>query len=158
MDFTHFNEMVKSKNGRRRMRMKLKELLLQEDLYVWKETLIKVKDGHMKKGDVLAVVLKLLNYGAKKTSEVIPMCHNILIDGVDLRFEFDEENSAIHIEAEAKTTGKTGIEMEALTVSKAALTIYDMCKAIDKEMVIDNIRLVKTGGKSVEFLRSGEEI
>ena len=71
-----------------------------------------------------------------------------------------KKKSAIHIEAEAKTTGKTGIEMEALTaVSVAALTIYDMCKAIDKEMVIDNIRLVKkTGGKSVEFLRSGEEI
>lgn len=98
--------------------------------------------------------------GAKRTSDVIPMCHNILINGVDLKFEIDEENSAINIEAEARTTGKTGVEMEALTaISIAALTIYDMCKAIDKRMVIDNIRLVKkTGGKSGEFIRKGEKI
>lgn len=161
MDFTHFNE-----NGKARMvdvgsKDETKRVALARgSICMKKETLIKVKDGHMKKGDVLAVAQVAGIMGAKKTSEVIPMCHNILIDGVDLRFEFDEENSAIHIEAEAKTTGKTGIEMEALTaVSIAALTIYDMCKAIDKEMVIDNIRLVKkTGGKSVEFLRNGEEI
>ena len=92
-----------------------------------KETLIKVKDGHMEKGDVLAVAQAAGIMGAKKTSEVIPMCHNTIIDGVDLRFEFDEENSAIHIEAEAKTTGKTGIEMEALTAVSIAPLQFMIC-------------------------------
>jgi cyclic pyranopterin phosphate synthase len=83
------------------------------------------------------------------------MCHNIFITGVDLSFEIDEERSAIDIEAVASTIGKTGIEMEALhAVSVAALTIYDMCKAVDKNMVIENIRLIrKEGGKSGVYQR-----
>ena len=87
------------------------------------------------------------------------MCHNILITGSDLRFEPDVENSCIHIEAELRTTGKTGIEIEALTaVSVAALTIYDMCKAVDREMVIGDIRLIKkTGGHSGTFERKEEK-
>jgi cyclic pyranopterin monophosphate synthase len=161
MDFTHFNE-----NGKARMvdvgekNETKRTAIARGTIYISKDTLAKVKDGQMKKGDVLAVAQVAGIMGAKKTSEVIPMCHNIFIDGVDLNFKIDEEKSAIHIEAEAKTTGKTGIEMEALTaVSVAALTIYDMCKAIDKAMVIDNIRLVKkTGGKSGEFIRNKEEI
>ncbi|PRR74281.1 cyclic pyranopterin monophosphate synthase MoaC [Clostridium thermopalmarium] len=161
MEFTHFNENGKArmvdvggKNGTKRI------AIARGVVRMNKETLIMVKEGQMKKGDVLAVAQVAGIMGAKRTSDVIPMCHNILINGVDLKFEIDEENSAINIEAEARTTGKTGVEMEALTaISIAALTIYDMCKAIDKRMVIDNIRLVKkTGGKSGEFIRKGEKI
>ncbi|HVI39840.1 MAG TPA: cyclic pyranopterin monophosphate synthase MoaC, partial [Anaerovoracaceae bacterium] len=91
------------------------------------------------------------------TASAIPMCHNILITGVEMDFTLDEENSAIHIEACASTVGKTGIEMESLhAVSVAALTIYDMCKAIDRGMSITDIRLVKkSGGKSGEFINEG---
>lgn len=161
MEFTHFNE-----NGKARMvdvgeKNETKRVAIARGtIKMNRETLNKVKDGQMKKGDVLSVAQVAGIMGAKKTSDIIPMCHNILINGVDLNFEIDEENSAINIEAEARTTGKTGVEMEALSaVSIAALTIYDMCKAIDKEMVINNIRLVKkTGGKSGEFIRKGEEI
>lgn len=154
MELTHFNE-----NGKARMvdvgekRETNRTAIARGTIKMNEETLIKVKEGQMKKGDVLAVAQVAGIMGAKRTSDVIPMCHNIFINGIDLRFEIDEENSVINIEAEAKTTGKTGIEMEALTaVSIAALTIYDMCKAVDKGMIIDNIRLIKkTGGKSGEF-------
>lgn len=161
MKFTHFNESGKARMVDVGGKDETKRVAIARGtIYMSKETLIKVKEGHMKKGDVLAVAQVAGIMGAKKTSELIPMCHNIFIDGVDLSFKFDEEKSAIHIEAEAKTTGKTGVEMEALTaVSIAALTIYDMCKSIDKEILIDNIRLIKkTGGKSGEFLRNGEII
>ena len=91
---------------------------------------------------------------AKNTASNIPMCHNIFITGVDMDFQIDEEKSAIHIEASASTIGKTGIEMESLNaVAIAALTIYDMCKAIDRGMRITDIRLVKKdGGKSGLFV------
>ena len=90
--------------------------------------------------------------GAKKTSELIPMCHNIFLTGANIRFNIT--NDAIEVEAEVKTTGKTGVEMEALTaVSITCLTIYDMCKSIDKDMVIEDIKLIKkTGGKSGLYL------
>lgn len=93
--------------------------------------------------------------GAKKTSDIIPLCHPLNLTGIDLNFEIDEERGIIEIEAEVKVTGQTGIEMEALTaVSTAALTIYDMCKAVDKGMVIEEIALYKkTGGKSGDFYR-----
>ena len=98
----------------------------------------------MKKGDVLAVAQVAGIQAAKHNWELIPMCHNIPITASDIRFEPDAENSCIHIEAELKTTGKTGIEIEALTaVSVAALTIYDMCKAVDRDMVIGDIKLMK---------------
>lgn len=89
----------------------------------------------------------------KKTSDLIPMCHPIMINGCSIDFEIDEENSEIIITGTSKIFEKTGVEMEALTgVSVAALTIYDMCKAVDKRMIIDDIHLVKkTGGKSGEF-------
>lgn len=95
--------------------------------------------------------------GAKNTPQIIPMCHPIMISGCDISFRIDVENNKIEITATTKTVGKTGIEMEALTaVSTAALTIYDMCKAIDREMVINNIMLVKkSGGKSGIFERKG---
>jgi len=119
------------------------------------ETLALVERGAMEKGDVLAVAQVGGIMAAKQTGSLIPMCHPLPITGVDLRFEFDREASSIEIEATARIVAKTGVEMEALTaVSVAALTIYDMCKAVDRAMVIDGIRLIrKSGGKSGEFVR-----
>ena len=123
------------------------------------ETLSLVERGAMEKGDVLAVAQVGGVMAAKQTGSLIPMCHPLPITGVDLRFHFDHAASAIEIEASARIVGKTGVEMEALTaVSVAALTIYDMCKAVDKAMVISDVRLVrKSGGKSGDFRREGEE-
>jgi cyclic pyranopterin phosphate synthase len=122
-----------------------------------KETLERIKEGTISKGDVLAVAQVGGIMGAKSTSQIIPMCHAIMISGCDISFKIDIENTKIEITATTKTVGKTGIEMEALTaVSVAALTIYDMCKAIDREMVINNISLLKkSGGKSGTFERKG---
>ncbi|MGH4120158.1 cyclic pyranopterin monophosphate synthase MoaC [Clostridium sp.] len=122
-----------------------------------KETLERIKEGTISKGDVLAVAQVGGIMGAKSTSQIIPMCHAIMISGCDISFNFDFENTKIEITATTKTVGKTGIEMEALTaVSVAALTIYDMCKAIDRGMVINNISLIKkSGGKSGIFERMG---
>jgi cyclic pyranopterin phosphate synthase len=122
-----------------------------------KETLERIKEGTISKGDVLAVAQVGGIMGAKSTSQIIPMCHAIMISGCDISFNIDMENTKIEITATTKTVGKTGIEMEALTaVSVAALTIYDMCKAIDREMIINNIMLVKkSGGKSGIFERKG---
>ncbi len=127
-------------------------------IYMKSETLERIKSGAMAKGDVLSVAQTAGIMAAKNTSSAIPMCHNILITGVEMDFSLDEENSAIHIEACASTIGKTGIEMESLhAVSVAALTIYDMCKAIDREMRITDIRLVKkSGGKSGDFNNSSD--
>ena len=118
------------------------------------ETLARIKAGNMEKGDVLSVAQTAGILAAKNTSSVIPMCHNIFITGITMDFTLDEENSAVHIEACASTIGKTGIEMESLhAVSVAALTIYDMCKAIDRGMRITDIRLAKkSGGKSGDFI------
>lgn len=122
-------------------------------IYMKRETLDRILSGHMKKGDVLSVAQTAGIMAAKNTASAIPMCHNIFITGVEMNFIVDEEKVAIHIEARAKTIGKTGIEMESLyAVSVAALTIYDMCKAIDRTMRIGDIRLVsKSGGKSGDF-------
>ncbi|NLP43591.1 MAG: cyclic pyranopterin monophosphate synthase MoaC [Peptococcaceae bacterium] len=119
------------------------------------ETLALVKDKALAKGDVLAVSQVAAVMGAKKTAEIIPMCHPLFLSGIDVSFTIDEEQSKIDIEARVKTTGKTGVEMEALTaVSIAALTIYDMCKAAEKDMVIGNIYLQsKSGGKSGSYNR-----
>ena len=122
-----------------------------------RETLERIKEGTISKGDVLAVAQVGGIMGAKNTPQIIPMCHPIMISGCDISFRIDLENSRVEITATTNTVGKTGIEMEALTaVSTAALTIYDMCKAIDREMVINNIMLVKkSGGKSGLFERKG---
>lgn len=107
-----------------------------------KETIEQVKKGLMKKGDVLACARVAGVAGGKRTSDLIPLCHNIFIDQIDVDFKVKEHE--IEITASAKCVAKTGIEMEALTaVSVAALTIYDMCKAVDKEMVIGDIHLVE---------------
>lgn len=118
-----------------------------------KETIDLIKEGKIGKGDVLGVARVAGIMAIKKTSDLIPMCHPIMINGCSIDFEIDEENSQIIINSTVKIFEKTGVEMEALTgVSVAALTIYDMCKAVDKRMKIDGIHLVKkTGGKSGEF-------
>ncbi len=123
------------------------------------ETLALVERGAMEKGDVLAVAQVGGIMAAKQTGWLIPMCHPLPITGVQLHFAFDREASAIDIEATARIVAKTGVEMEALTaVSVAALTIYDMCKAVDRAMVIDGIRLVrKSGGNSGDFVREEDD-
>lgn len=130
-----------------------REAIARGSIYMSKATIQAIIEGTIHKGDVLSVAQIGGIMGAKMTSDIIPMCHNISIYGADLEFKIDYENSKIDIEATVKTVGATGVEMEALTaVSVAALTIYDMCKAIDKFMVISDIHLVrKTGGKSGDF-------
>jgi cyclic pyranopterin phosphate synthase len=113
-------------------------------------TLDRIKKGQMSKGDVLAVAQLAGIMAAKQTPHLIPLCHPLLIDEVKVEFKLDEKNSAVEITTTVKSTGKTGVEMEALTATAvAALTIYDMCKAVDRGMKVENIRLVKkSGGKS----------
>ena len=121
-----------------------------------KETLEAVKKGNIKKGDVLGVARIADIMAAKQTQSLIPMCHNILLTNAKIEFSFDDEGNKILIKSTVKTTGKTGVEMEALTmVSIAGLTIYDMCKSMDKSMVIGEIRLVeKHGGKSGDWIKN----
>jgi len=125
------------------------------------ETLALIASSGIAKGDVLAVAQVAGVLAAKETSRLIPMCHPLFITAVDLSFMLDTEEQLVKIKATVGTTGKTGVEMEALTaVSVAALTIYDMCKAIDKEMEIGQICLLeKQGGKSGDYRRTegGEE-
>jgi cyclic pyranopterin phosphate synthase len=113
-------------------------------------TLERIRKGQMAKGDVLAVAQLAGIMAAKETPHLIPLCHPILIGEVKLEFKLDEKNSTVEIATTVKSTGKTGVEMEALTATAvAALTIYDMCKSIDRGIKIENIRLVqKSGGKS----------
>jgi len=117
------------------------------------ETLELIRSGAMKKGDVLTVARVAGVLAAKKTSEFIPLCHPLLLTHIDVQVDIDENLPGVQITASIRTTGKTGVEMEALTaVSVAALTIYDMAKAVEKTMCIQNIRLVeKHGGKSGDF-------
>lgn len=114
------------------------------------ETARLIKEGLMKKGDVLTIAQLAGIMGAKKTSELIPLCHPLPLDRVDVELELDEAESRINVTATAKTTARTGVEMEALTaVSIAALTLYDMCKSVDRGMRIEAIRLIKkSGGRS----------
>ena len=121
-----------------------------------KETLEAVKKGNIKKGDVLGVARIAAIMAAKQTHSLIPMCHNILLTNAKIEFSFDDDGNKIFIKSTVKTTGKTGVEMEALTmVSIAGLTIYDMCKSMDKSMVIGEIRLVeKHGGKSGDWIKN----
>lgn len=113
-------------------------------------TLALIKGGATAKGEVLAVAQLAGIMAAKETPHLIPLCHPVLIGDIKIEFGLDEEGSAVEITTTVRSTGKTGVEMEAFTATAvAALTIYDMCKAVDRGMRIDNIRLVrKTGGKS----------
>ncbi len=114
------------------------------------ETLALIREGGVQKGDVLAVARLAGIMGAKRTPDLIPLCHPLQLTSVDLDLTLDTERNAVDITATCKLTGKTGVEMEALTaVSVAALTVYDMCKAVDRAMRIGEIRLThKSGGKS----------
>ena len=159
-DFTHFNE-----QGRAKM-VDVGEKPLSERtavaaarVLVNENTFALIKTGGMKKGDVLTVAQIAGVMGAKHTPDIIPMCHPILIDGIDLRLYLNEERKSVEIKAEVSCDGKTGVEMEALTaVSTAALTVYDMCKAVQKDMVITDIRLLKkTGGVHGNFEREEEK-
>ncbi len=118
-----------------------------------RQTVKAIVDGTVKKGDVLSVAQVAGIMAAKKTSDVIPMCHPLMLTGVDISFDITE--TEIVIRATVKCKGETGVEMEALTaVSVAALTVYDMCKAIQKDIVIGQIRLLeKSGGKSGDYKR-----
>ncbi len=110
--------------------------------------------GGLPKGDVLAASRLAGIMAAKKTGELIPLCHPLFLTGVDIAFIIDQNQGEIAIEATVKTVGRTGVEMEALTaVSVAALTIYDMCKAVDREMTLTDIRLVKKEGGKSDFCR-----
>ena len=153
---THFNE-----SGRARMVDVTDKLatervaVAQGKVFVLPETLEKIQEGRIAKGDVLAVAQVAGVMGAKRTPDLIPMCHPLLLTGVDVNFREDAKPNAsgrcsITIEATVKTMGNTGVEMEAMTaVSVAALTIYDMCKAVDKGMEFGEIFLEsKSGGKS----------
>lgn len=122
-------------------------------IYMKKETKALVKEGRAKKGDVLSVARLAGIMAAKKTADLIPLCHNISLSGVEVDFNISEEK--IEVFGEVHTQGKTGAEMEALTaVSVACLTIYDMLKAVDRDMTIGDIKLVyKAGGKSGTYSR-----
>ena len=119
------------------------------------ETLALILDDKIEKGDVFSVARVAAIMAAKKTSELIPMCHPLSITSVDVELTPGKNPARIDIEASVRVSGKTGVEMEAMTaVSVAGLTIYDMCKAVDREMTIGEIRLVKkSGGKSGTFIR-----
>jgi cyclic pyranopterin phosphate synthase len=156
-ELTHINEQGRAKMVDVGDKTETKrKAVASGNIYMKRETLEKIKDGSLFKGDVLAVAQVAGIMGAKQTSSIIPMCHPIMISGCDINFSLDFENNKIEIVATAKTSGQTGIEMEALTaVSIAGLTIYDMCKAIDREMVISDVMLLKkSGGKSGVFIRN----
>ena len=149
MDLTHFNE-----QGRARM-VDVSEKAptprvarATATVHMAAETMDKIRQGRIGKGDVLAVAQVAGIMAAKKNSDLIPMCHPLLLTKVDITFEL--EDTALHICSEVRCTGETGVEMEALTAaSVAALTVYDMCKAVQRDMTITDIRLLyKEGGKS----------
>lgn len=134
-----------------------REALAAGEVHMRPETLALIQAGGVPKGDVLAVARVAGIMAAKRTPDLIPLCHPLPLTGVTVDFEFDEQHAVIHITARVRCTGITGVEMEALTaVSVAALTIYDMAKAVDRSMAIQNIRLLeKHGGKSGDWIREG---
>ena len=159
-DFTHFNE-----QGRAKMvdvgekPVTVRTAVAGARVLVNEQTFALIRSGGMKKGDVLTVAQIAGVMGAKRTPELIPMCHPILIDGIDLQLRLDEEACAVEIRASVSCAGRTGVEMEALTAAAtAALTVYDMCKAVQKDMVITDLCLLsKTGGVHGDFERSKDD-
>lgn len=158
-DFTHFNE-----QGRARMvdisdkQDSVRTALVETCVEVNQEIYEKITNQEMAKGDVLAVAQVAGIMAAKKTPDWIPMCHPLPLKGVDVSFEWEtsDDRYVLRIYVSVKTKGSTGVEMEALTAASAtALTVYDMCKAVDKGMVIGPTRLLeKTGGKSGDYQRN----
>ena len=155
-DFTHFND-----QGRARMvdvgdkAPSHRTAVAGARVLVSPETFRLIQTGGMKKGDVLTVAQIAGVMGAKRTPDLIPMCHPIALTGINLELSLDEARCAVDIRATVSCDGRTGVEMEALTAaSTAALTVYDMCKAVQKDMVITDVRLlVKTGGVHGDFER-----
>ena len=153
-EFSHFND-----QGRARMvdvtekAPTFRRAAAAGEVHVSKETLDAIREGKLKKGDVLAVAQVAGIQAAKHCWELIPMCHPVPLTGVDIRFSLVEDPCRVEILAEVSCTGPTGVEMEALTaVSAAALTVYDMCKALQRDMRIEHIRLLaKSGGRSGDF-------
>ena len=157
MDFTHFNDQgrarmvnVGEKEPSRRTAAAAARVLVSRD------TFRLIQSGGVKKGDVLTVAQIAGVMGAKRTPDLIPMCHPVLVDGIDLSLSLDEERCSVEITATVSCDGRTGVEMEALTaVSVAALTVYDMCKAVQRDMVITDVRLLsKSGGVHGDYTRS----
>lgn len=157
-EFTHFNEEgrakmvdVSDKPETFRTAIAMSSITVSQEIYE------KITNNEMKKGDVLAVAQVAGVMAAKKTWEIIPMCHPIPLTGININFSWEEGNTdkTLLIQASVKTKGNTGVEMEALTAaSVCALTVYDMCKAVDKGMVIGKTYLLeKTGGKNGDFKR-----
>ena len=155
-DFTHFDE-----SGRARMvnvggkDITKRTAAAEGRVHVNTHTFDLIRSGGMKKGDVLATAQIAGIMGAKRTPDLIPMCHPLLLSGIKLDLTLNEEDHAVEIRAEVSCEGRTGVEMEALTaVSTAALTVYDMCKAVQRDMEITDIRLVqKTGGVHGDYTR-----
>ena len=155
-DFTHFND-----QGRARMvdvgekDVTHREAVAAARVLVNRETFDLSRSGGVKMGDVLTVGQVAGILVAMRTPELIPMCHPVQISGVDLRLTLDEMRCSVEITASVRCDGRTGVEMEALTaVSAAALTVYDMCKAVQRDMVITDVRLLsKTGGVHGDFQR-----
>ena len=155
-DFTHFNE-----QGRAKMvnvgekPVTCRTAAAGARVLINRNTFSLIKSGGMKKGDVLTVAQIAGIMGAKRTPDLVPMCHPIPLDGIDLKLSLDETLCSVEITAIVSCDGRTGVEMEALTAaSVAALTVYDMCKAVQKDMVISDIRLLsKTGGVHGDFYR-----
>ena len=158
-DFTHFDE----KGQAIMVDVGEKEITVREavalgEIRMKPETLDLIVEGRAKKGDVLGVARIAGIMAAKRTPELIPLAHPLPLSSVKLEFHPDKENSLIRIEARVRVTARTGVEMEALTaVSVAGLTVYDMCKAVDRGMVLSNVRLMeKKGGRSGHFRRVEE--
>ena len=153
-ELTHFNQ-----QGRARMvdvtekAVTCRRAVAAGEIHVSPETITRIQNGTLKKGDVLAVAQVAGIQAAKHTWELIPMCHPLPLTGIDITFHLSEDPCMVEITAAVTCTGVTGVEMEALTaVSAAALTVYDMCKAVQKDMEITNIRLLeKSGGKSGDY-------
>jgi len=155
-DFTHFNEEGRAKMVDVGEKPESKRTAVAAArVIVSPETFALIKSGGMKKGDVLTVAQIAGIMGAKRTPELIPMCHPVAIDGIDMKLSLNDESLSVEIEATVSCDGRTGVEMEALTaVSAAALTVYDMCKAVQKDIIISDIRLLsKTGGEHGDFIR-----
>ena len=147
-DFTHFNEQGRAKMvdvGKKAVTQRV--AVAAGRVLVNPHTFALIKSGGMKKGDVLTVAQIAGVMGAKRTPDLIPMCHPILMGGINLELSLDENRKSVELTATVTCDGRTGVEMEALTaVSTAALTVYDMCKAVQKDMLITDIRLLRKSG------------
>ena len=155
-DFTHFNDQGRAKMvnvGEKPITQRV--AVAAGRVLVNEHTFSLIRSGGMKKGDVLTVAQIAGVMGAQRTPDLIPMCHIVQVEGIDLELHLDEERHSVEITASVCCDGRTGVEMEALTaVSTAALTVYDMCKAVQKDMTITDIRLLsKTGGVHGDYKR-----